>query len=159
MISLDGDYPVGSIQWIAMDTIIDCDDCVAIDLEPIRDQTIIASITDVNGCVQERSVFIDVFSESHVYVPNGFTPNGDGINDLYFPSFNEAIINVNEWSIYDRWGNRMHHRFGPSQTTDLAWDGSVGGSQASEGAYVYRLVVEDFEGRIEEFHGNLSLIR
>ena len=159
MISLDGDYPDGSIQWIAMDTIIDCDDCVAIDLEPIRDQTIIASITDVNGCVQERSVFIDVFSESHVYVPNGFTPNGDGINDLYFPSFNEAIINVNEWSIYDRWGNRMHHRFGPSQTTDLTWDGSVGGSQASEGAYVYRLVVEDFEGRIEEFHGDLSLIR
>ena len=92
-------------------------------------------------------------------MPNGFTSNGDGINDLYFPSFNEAIINVNEWSIFDRWGNRVHHRFGPAQTTELSWDGNLSGSQTSEGTYVYRLVVETFEGIVEEHHGNLSLIR
>ena len=53
----------------------------------------------------------------------------------------------------------MIHRFGPAQTTDLTWDGNLSSSEASEGAYVYRLVVETFEGRVEEYHGSLSLIR
>ena len=158
-LELTGDYPIGEIAWFSQDTLFDCEDCRSIELVPLQDQQIFVAITDENGCTQERDIFIDVFSESRVYVPNGFTPNGDGINDFYFPSFNEAIINVNEWSVFDRWGNRMIHRFGPAQTTDLTWDGNLSSSEASEGAYVYRLVVETFEGRVEEYHGSLSLIR
>jgi len=159
LLELAGDYPLGEIAWYSQDSILDCADCRAIEIDPMQDQRVFVLITDDNGCTQKRSIFIDVFSESNVYVPSGFTPNGDGINDLYFPSFNEAITYVNEWSIYDRWGNRVHHRFGPAQTAELAWDGTFSGSRVSAGAYVFRLVVENFEGRIEEYHGNLSLIR
>jgi gliding motility-associated-like protein len=64
--------------------------------------------------------------EADVYVPNTFSPNGDGINDVFRPFGKD--FRVLELSVYDRWGRRHHRGAAP-------WDGG----RAAPGVYVYRL--------------------
>lgn len=82
-------------------------------------------------------------------IPNTFTPNGDGINDLFSISVNCSLVNF-EAEIYDRWGNLMHRSFNPHRI----WDGF----NASVGVYVYRIQMRLFNGRNRKSISEISTI-
>jgi len=85
--------------------------------------------TDANGCVTEKSVFIDVFNE--LFIPNAFTPNKDGKNELF--KVPDGISMLNTFSIYNRWGIEIFH------TADIhkGWDGTFQGVDCPVGVYIY----------------------
>jgi gliding motility-associated-like protein len=91
--------------------------------------------------------------ELKVEVPNVFSPNGDGINEM----FSLIISNAKsiEAIIIDRWGNKI------LQTTDFkfVWDGTHKGQLVSAGAYPYVLDVFYFDGKQENKSGNITVIR
>ena len=113
------------------------------------------TISDANGCAVDTSIAVDfVPFESHVYVPNVFTPNGDGDNDelIVFGS-DVALL---EFRIFDRWGELI---WSTTQPFD-SWDGYYKGKLMNSEVFVYTLYAEFTDGRepLTE-SGNISLIR
>ena len=92
-----------------------------------------------------------------VFVPNAFSPDGDGINEVFLPSLSDA---VDQWSfdVFDRWGERIFH----SSSPDQGWDGTKSGKQAPVGVYVWLLHYEALTdmGVEQVLHrGSVTLLR
>jgi gliding motility-associated-like protein len=89
-------------------------------------------------------------------IPNVFTPNGDGVNDVFSFTFSGALTN---FSLYNRWGNIIQTTNNQSHTTIL-WDGrTTSGEACSEGVYFYSLEYKDSKGDVIKKNGYVSLIR
>ena len=80
-----------------------------------------------------RIVVIDGYFS--VFVPNSFTPDDDGVNDLFLPAVKDQDPQTHHFAVYDRWGERIF------ETSDAThpWDGTVGGSKAKEDVYVWQV--------------------
>jgi len=110
-----------------------------------------------NGCTATDSLIIVVgipFVDSEITVPNVFSPNGDGMNDVW------GVIGTGLTSldavVYNRWGQQVAQLSNPAQV----WDGRTGaGEIASEGTYYYILKAEGADGQRYEFTGSLTLLR
>ncbi|MEO8591211.1 MAG: PKD domain-containing protein [Flavobacteriales bacterium] len=106
------------------------------------------------SCPDTICKFQPVRGDPVIFVPNTFTPNGDGRNEIFLP-----ILNGFEgWNyrllVFDRWGSVIH------ETRDRAegWDGSVHGTQAQIDVYVWKVIVER-DGDAQDFVGHVSLVR
>ncbi|MCF8295857.1 MAG: gliding motility-associated C-terminal domain-containing protein, partial [Bacteroidales bacterium] len=114
-------------------------------------------ISDAIGCFIEDSIKIivlDVYcDESHVYVPNGFSPNNDGKNDKLF--VRTKMGNSIAFSVYSRLGEKVFETSDPA----IGWDGSYKGEQLEPAVFVYHLFVTCWDGSNYETHGNITLIR
>lgn len=91
------------------------------------------------GCIAYDSVYIEIESSGNVFIPNVFTPNGDGLNDLLMVLGDEPRIF--DASVFNRWGEEVAH------WTDFygGWDGMYKGQLCSDGVYVLRVVYNDEE--------------
>ena len=97
---------------------------------------------------------VDVSKKVYVYIPNAFTPDGDGINDL-FGAKGEGIKEY-RLLIYDRWGEQVFK----SESIDHQWDGTYNNNNAPEGSYVYELYVQNEEGNdFKKQTGSVTLLR
>ena len=94
-----------------------------------------------------------------VYIPNVFSPNQDGINDVFTVFFGTDLNVVSmQGSIYDRWGNLVY----VSEENPFAWDGMYGGQDVLPGVYIYVISIKtDVQGISQEHHyaGDVTLIR
>jgi gliding motility-associated-like protein len=118
------------------------------------DQTFIITATTQEGCVANDTVNIKVFKGSAVYVPTGFTPNGDGRND-FLRGLYIGISKVDYFKVYNRWGQLI---FSTNSLIE-GWDGTVKGVKQPTGTYVWMLRAEDLAGKIYELKGTSTLIR
>ena len=118
------------------------------------------SSVSANGCVAIDSVTVFVIpSNEEVFIPNTFTPNGDGINDG-FNVLAPGVSQLLEFSIYDRWGERIWIATDTDPLgTGATWDGTFKGEDVNQGVYAYLVRVQFYSGRIERFAGNVTLIR
>jgi len=95
----------------------------------------------------------EVCTENYVFIPNIFTPNEDGANDVLIV----RSTNLKEFHmyIYDRWGKKVF------ETTDgqSEWNGEINGQKAEQGTYVYYVDVIYKDGEVKRIKGNFSLIR
>lgn len=112
---------------------------------------------DSNGCKVSDTVIVYVFKtpckNGGVYLPNAFTPNGDGKNDiLYVRSLRATEVYL---AIYDRWGQLMF------ETADQTkgWDGTFGGKPLDSGVFGFYLKVRCDDGELVEKKGNISLLK
>ena len=96
------------------------------------------------------------------FLPNAFSPNDDGVNDVYSPQTNIAVERVGRISIYDRWGERVWQAtdFAPGDPA-VGWNGRIdnAGQEASSGVYVVLLEVELVGGARAEITGDVTLLR
>jgi FOG: PKD repeat len=107
------------------------------------------------NCLETIQKVIQVELPSSLTVPNVFTPNGDGVNDLYFmKTTNLSEVNA---VIYDRWGHLVYKLDGES---NIAWDGkNQQGQDVSEGTYYYIIKAKGKDGKDYEEKGTISLFR
>lgn len=96
------------------------------------------NVTDRFGCTYRDSILVEEIGQATgPFVPNAFTPNGDGLNDMFeIKGFNEETFEV---SVFDRWGKQIFY----SQSVNDSWDGRIDGMDAPEGAYVYKVIFEN----------------
>lgn len=108
------------------------------------------------GCIDSTHQFVTVEVPYFYYVPNSFTPNGDGINDLFFTS-GEGVDPENfEMYLYNRMGNLIFKSVTPYDY----WDGrTLDGTLAAAGVYVYVIITHDMEGNPKRYQGSVTLIR
>jgi large repetitive protein len=111
------------------------------------------TVTDIHGCTgqQVKEIYIE---EAFVMVPNAFTPDGNGMNDYFFPSFN--YLNSMELWIFNKWGEAIYHQQG---IEGPGWDGTYRGQLSPAGNYVYKMIYETPDGRKMEETKVFSLIR
>lgn len=88
-----------------------------------------------------------------VYIPNAFTPNGDGVNDEYY--IPDANLNQFNFSVFDRWGNKVY----TTQAPNFRWTGEAGGRPLPEGTYVFLLSAMDSKGTAIKRSGPLTIVR
>jgi gliding motility-associated-like protein len=104
------------------------------------------------GCVDYYTEVIRVIALELIF-PTAFTPNGDGLNESFYPAGNYQ--GNYEMEIYDRWGKKIFHSFRPED----GWDGNVFGNRAETGTYTYIYKYEDCSNREAIGRGNIQLIR
>jgi gliding motility-associated-like protein len=114
-------------------------------------------VTNSYGCTDTITQLIYIEGEFSFWSPNSFTPNGDGLNDVFLPKgigFEDGSFVL--W-IFDRWGNQIFE----SRDMNVGWDGRANGGKkiAQIDTYVWKVVVNDFAGKKHEFVGHVNLIR
>jgi gliding motility-associated-like protein len=117
---------------------------------------VVLVVTNQYGCVDSATLDVIVQPEFTFYVPNAFTPNGDGINEVFFGQ-GIGIAKYEMW-IFDRWGNLIF------TCTDInqSWDGTVqgkGGQLCQIDTYVWKVAITDVFDKKHKFIGHVSLIR
>jgi gliding motility-associated-like protein len=107
------------------------------------------------GCVDTASTFVTIIPR--IFMPNSFSPNGDGLNDIFqIVSLGDAI-EVLDFEIYDRWGRKVWYGRGNSYTT--GWDGTSKGITMDVGTYFYILKAVTRQGEPFNKQGDVILIR
>lgn len=148
---LHAQVPFGStIYWTSIDTLV-CYTCIDPVVYPSQTTVYILHVTDAVGCTNEDTVV--VYLDGNLYVPNAFSPNGDGNND-YFTILGKEIIKYN-LRIFDRWGLQIFY----SGEMTNQWDGTYKGQKVQIDTYVWKIEYEDSWGRIGELIGHVSVIR
>ena len=117
-------------------------------------------IVDAAGCSTDTVMTI-AQTGCPLYIPNVFSPNGDGKNDFFqIQTADENNVTITKFYIFDRWGNTVYKRFDfPIHTTEGWWDGSYKHFTMNPGVFAYYLEVEFASGERETFKGNVTLIR
>lgn len=118
--------------------------------------TITLVVTDTAGCVDETSREIVVHESMKFYIPNSFTPNGDGTNETFGPSGVGIDPNNYSMNIFDRNGNLVFTTKNPFDY----WDGyTKNGVLCPPGVYVYKIVLKTWDGYDKEYTGTVTLVR
>ena len=112
------------------------------------------TIYDEFLCMHDTIVEVGLVCK--IYVPNVFSPNGDGVNDYFGPYIPENFYTSGAFEIFDRWGNLVYkcHDLG-----SCSWDGMSFGKHEQSGVYAWRLVYTDKEGQSRLLTGDVTLIR
>ncbi len=111
--------------------------------------------TNANGCVDTARITINVEQVSYLTVPNVFTPNGDGKNDVWDAIFQDGLSSFHA-TIYDRWGLKMYEWSNPQQ----GWNGqSKNGSPAPDGSYYYIINAKGVDDKDYMLTGFIQLLR
>ncbi|MGL4596397.1 MAG: PKD domain-containing protein [Bacteroidia bacterium] len=111
-----------------------------------------------NSCPDTTIQCLEISPEILIYIPNTFTPNGNGLNDDFMPSFSDvADINTFEMYVFDRWGNLIF----TSNDKYTGWDGKVQGSSklCQTDTYVYKVHIVDRNGQEYDYIGHVNLVR
>jgi gliding motility-associated-like protein len=117
---------------------LSCNNCASPVATPSQPEIYTLTVSNAAGCTASDTVSVKLFcSESRIFIPNAFTPNRDGLNEL-FSIKGDGIRIVNYFRIYDRWGTLVfaHDNFQIGDKSG-SWDGRYKGVLVSQGAYVY----------------------
>jgi gliding motility-associated-like protein len=137
--------------WWTPPTGLSCTDCPNPIVKAKESTTYYLKVQGANGCFSYDT--ITVFYDGAIYVPNSFTPNGDGDNDVFYV-YGVDIVDF-ELYIFDRWGEQLFH------TTDMkmGWDGIYNGNLVQTESYVWKVRYKDIIGHSGELYGTVTLIR
>ena len=146
-------------QWIPP-TYLDCPDCEATNATPPFSTSYTLVVTDTMGCIAMDSILISVSSDRNVYIPNAFSPNGDGINDYVYPNSTIDVEEVVTFKIFDRWGEELFSQeHFPTNDFHYGWDGSFKGEQMNPGVYVFFAIIRFKDGKELLYSGDISIIK
>ena len=150
---------INSITWTGGEY-LDCDTCLSVTATPIETTTFTVTI-QANECA-EISTAITVFvkKEHEVFIPNVFSPDDDGNNDVFYIFGDDNVRQVNSFAIFTRWGEQIFaaHNFMPNDPVH-GWDGTHKGQDLNNGVYVYFAEVEFIDGEKIIFEGDVTIVR
>lgn len=106
------------------------------------------------GCEGDARVKVWVVNQPSFFIPTAFTPNGDGLNDIFKPT-TIGYKSLNYFRIYNRWGQIVYN----SHTLEVGWDGKFEGKPAEMGVYYWLLSTVDRNGNEQNYKGDVTLIR
>jgi gliding motility-associated-like protein len=130
---------------------LNCDTCNTPVAKPYQTTTYTVLVTNDSGC--SSKAFVSIKVNCDVFIPEAFSPNGDGKNDYLY--VRGACIKEMNFMIFDRWGNKVF------ETTDqnIPWDGKYIGKPLNPDTYFYYLAATLLNGSAIEKKGNISLVR
>ena len=131
---------------------LSCTTCLNPTVAVSEISTFSLTVTDTNGC--KTTDMVTILVDGSIYLPNSFTPNGDGDNDVFYVS-GKDVKNF-ELFIFNRWGQQFFY----SNHLDRGWDGNYKGSPAKTETYVWKVLHNiNNDKEVEEVYGTVTLIR
>lgn len=125
--------------------------------------------TDSRGCSKMDSVwvFVDFFKDRAIFIPNAFTPNADGVNDIFYVrGKNPSVLEIEIFQVYDKYNElvfdlktREDNRPFSINEPEAGWDGTFRGVKAEAGSYRYIISVVYLNGERSFYDGTIQLIR
>ncbi len=148
-----------SISW-SPSSGLDCTDCLEVTASPTESVIYQLDLISANGCLLTDSIRIILRASQDVYIPNIFSPNADGINDVFEIFTEDEAAQVRSMQIYDRWGSMVFEAegFRPNETV-IGWDGMFKAQLSPVGVYSYSIEIEFSDASAERYTGDLTLIR
>jgi gliding motility-associated-like protein len=155
--------PSSELAWVSWGNApgLSCDDC----LDPIATLTqssvFLLRVRSLNGCEDEARVRLLVDRRPDVYIPNAFSPNGDGANDVFMVFARaSSVAQVRTFSVFNRWGEEVFSAagFAPNDP-QYGWDGIFRGQPMNAAVLVYYAEIEFVDGSTEIFKGEVNLLR
>ncbi len=137
---------------------LSCTDCPTPVANPTR--TTVYTVTAYNGpCIAKDEVTVFVGCENNIFLSNTFTPNGDGLNDRFFPQRRSNML-IQRFAVFDRWGELVFEKnnFSPNDEQS-GWDGTYKGKLLPPDVYVYILETLCDAGTPIQIKGDVALIR
>lgn len=142
-------------EWIPADH-LSCDNCARPLASPPGDMSYTVVVSEGNGCVDSATIdliMLEGCSESTIVMPNAFTPNGDGENDILFV---RGDANVQLFRVFDRWGELVFE----TNSISNGWDGRFRGQVLNRDVFVYYIEgICDFDGSKIIKTGDVLLVR
>ncbi|MEZ5017318.1 MAG: PKD domain-containing protein [Flavipsychrobacter sp.] len=150
---------INRVIWSPSES-LSCANCPSTIATPLKTTTYILTAYSRYNCVDSASVTIKVLCDkSQVFIPNTFTPNGDGQNDVFYPR-GTGIERINSFRIYNRWGEVVFKRDGfATNDKASAWDGTYNGKVLPPDVYVYIVEATCDEGEVLQWKGDVTIIR
>ncbi len=120
-----------------------------------RNFNVFLAVRNQYGCKDTISKYVEIGPEYTFYIPNTFTPNEDGTNEM-FTGTGIGIKGYKMW-IYDRWGEKLYY----TEDITKGWDGSVKGIQDKDkvDVYTYRAIVTDLWNKEHEYVGHVTVLK
>jgi gliding motility-associated-like protein len=150
---------VKNITWSPA-TWLNCVDCPSPTSTPKQTIQYRLQVANEGGCIAEDAItLLVVCGGENMFLPNTFTPNGDGINDVFYPR-GKGISYIKKLFIYNRWGEEVYKQLA-FYSNDIAkgWNGVYKGAPANEDVFVYIIEVVCENGQTLTFKGDVTLIR
>lgn len=153
--------PIDSYLWTPADY-LSSDTVQSPFVQPLESLQYTFTITDVNGCTGEATIFVDLDANRNVYIPNVFSPNGDGPNDEFRVFACTGVTSINFVRIYNRWGGQVY------EASDLIpiceggtvlWNGKFNNKAVTPGVYVYMIEVSFLDGVTLLYRGDVTVLR
>ena len=139
---------------------LSCTDCPDPLAQPGATTTYLLIVTDTLGCTAQASIVVTVERNQRVYIPNLFSPNADGINDVFTIFAGPEVVRIRTMMIFDRWGEKVY------EGTDLrpndlgqGWDGTFRGKAMNPGVFGYLAELEFGDGIVLVYNGSVTLVR
>ena len=159
------DGAIDTLIWTPYE-FLDCNDSTQC-FNPVLDTfltyttTFEALLIDTLGCTVRQEITIEVKKDRPVYIPNAFSPNADGINDLFMIYDGDyEVKEVRYLNIYNRWGEVVfaNSNFQP-EDPNFAWDGFFKGQALNPGVYVYLAEIEFIDGLRVIYQGDITILK
>ena len=145
--------------WTPQD-ILNCDGCAVAYAQPLQTTYLSVSVSNSNNCIAEDRMLIIVERNRNVYIPNIFSPNNDGANDVFFINTGSSVINIQSFVIYNRWGEPVYEAYNiPPNDPSRGWDGTFRGELMNSAVFTYFAELEFVDGEVILFKGDVTLMR
>ncbi len=139
---------------------LNCPTCPELNIRPFYTSTYYVTAVDANGCVSKDTLSLTLDRNCELFMPDAFSPNLDGTNDVIFPFAPPCVEKIQRLSIFDRWGQQLYveEDFAPNDAA-YSWDGDFRGQKMQSGVYVWFAEVLLIDGREVLFKGDLTVVR
>ncbi|HSN07813.1 MAG TPA: gliding motility-associated C-terminal domain-containing protein, partial [Hanamia sp.] len=150
---------VTSVEWTPSIGIVS-QNYPSITVKPTESLEYTVRAKNAGGCVAEDKVSVYVLcNNANIFVPNTFTPNGDGVNDIFYPR-GSGVFKILNLKVFNRWGEIVFEKSNfNANDASAGWDGTFKGKQLSPDVFVYMLQVVCDNNSTLTFKGNIALIR
>jgi gliding motility-associated-like protein len=156
LLNSNADPAMWKVRWQPSD-LFSCDTCLKTMLHALKDTTLEVTYSHRFGCGEYSYPFRVILAQhSDFFIPNVFSPNGDGRNDFWTVSPPKDVPAFEEVSIWDRWGSllaRWH------DAPEIRWDGLFRGQALNPGVFVYYIRYTNAKGEKVEKKGDVSIVR
>lgn len=141
-------------------SIVDCQGCPETNIKTFTDRVVVVKAVDEFNCEAIDSITIRVDKQRPLFIPNVFSPNYDGINDMFTVYGTAVIKKVDNLRIYNRWGACIFERkdFTPNDES-LGWDGTFKGKELNPDVFVYLARVTFIDDETFVYKGSVTLVK
>lgn len=150
---------IDKYKWSFKDG-LSCNDCPNPIASPFVNTTYILEAISPTSCIALDSINIQVIKNRRVYVPNAFSPNGDGINDKLTIFAGPEVLKIKSFNVFSRWGEHLFVQsdFPPNQL-NYGWDGKARNKEMGPATFVWFAEIEFLDGEVILYKGDVNLIK
>lgn len=142
----------GTYSWSPSEY-LSCTDCPNPTSIPSEDMNYTVTFIDTNGCLASDAIFIETQFDKIFYAPNAFSPNGDGINDVF--KIEAKGVKDFTFRVFNRWGEKVFESF----DINIGWDGMYYNKILNPGVYIYDAQIIFLDDDVENLKGSITLIK